>query len=142
MRAKGNEGVAGLIQNSAGSIGYVGYEFARRIGLNVATLENKSGDFIKPSPQSCAAGLATVMLPDNLRAFVPDPDGSDSYPVVTLSWILLRKSYQNHDTAKALGSLLQWSLHDGQNYASELGYVPLPSAVVDKAAAAVSTISP
>jgi len=108
----------------------------------MAALENRTGSFIKPSAQSCTSGLTGVKLPDNLRAFVPDPDGSESYPVVTFSWILLHKSYQNHDTAKALASLLQWSLHDGQSYAPELGYVPLPGAVVDKAAAAVSTISP
>jgi phosphate transport system substrate-binding protein len=75
MRGKGNEGVAGLIQKSPGSIGYVGYEFARRIGLDMAALENKDGQFIQPSEQSCAAGLATAELPDNLRAFVPDPGG-------------------------------------------------------------------
>ncbi|HZD32341.1 MAG TPA: phosphate ABC transporter substrate-binding protein PstS, partial [Candidatus Angelobacter sp.] len=85
MRAKGNEGVSGMIENSAGSIGYVGYEFARRLGLSMAVLENKEGNYIKPSEQSCAAALATVELPDNLRAFVPDPKGAGSYPIATFS---------------------------------------------------------
>ena len=139
---KGNEGVAGLIEKSAGSIGYVGYEFARRIGLDTATLENKDGKYVKASEQSCAGALATAELPANLRAFVPDPPGADSYPIATFSWILLHKSYKDAQTADAIRKLFQWSLQDGQRYASELGYVPLPAAVSEKALAAVNSITP
>lgn len=141
MRAKGNEGVAGLIEKSAGSIGYVGYEFARRLGLDHATLENKDGKYLKASEQTCSAALANAEMPDNLRLFVPDPSGPDSYPIATFSWILLRKSY-DAKTANALKSLFQWSLQDGQHYASELGYVPLPKSVADKALAAVNSVGP
>lgn len=142
MRAKGNEGVAGLIEKSAGSIGYVGSEFARRIGLNSAALENKEGKFVRASEQGCAAALATAELPANLRAFVPDPPGADSYPIATFSWILLRKSYKDARTADVVRTLFQWSLQDGQRYASELGYVPLPPAISHKALAAINSITP
>ena len=142
MRAKGNEGVAALIENSVGSIGYVGYEFARRIGLDTATLENKDGKFVKPSAPSCSAALATAEIPADLRALVPDPSGADSYPIVTFSWILLRKSYNNPQTAAALRELFQWSLQDGQRFAPELGYVQLPPSVAEKALAAVNSITP
>lgn len=142
MRAKGNEGVAGLIEKSVGSIGYVGYEFARQIGLSMATLENKDGNFVKPSPESCAAGLATAEMPDNLRIFVPDPRGADSYPIVTFTWVLLRKSYNDAQTAEAVRKFFQWSLQDGQRFAPELGYVPLPASVAGKALAAVNSVSP
>jgi len=141
MRAKGNEGVAGLIEKSTGSIGYVGYEFARRLGLTMATLENKEGHYVKPSEQSCSAALATVELPDNLRIFVPDPSGPDSYPIVTFSWILLRKSYKDSQTADAVRSLFQWSVQEGQHYSSELGYVPLPTNVVQKSLVALNGIN-
>jgi len=141
MRAKGNEGVAGLIEKSTGSIGYVGYEFARRLGLTMATLENKEGRYVKPSEQSCSAALATVELPDNLRIFVPDPSGADSYPIVTFSWILLRKSYKDSQTADAVRSLFQWSVQEGQHYSSELGYVPLPTNVVQKSLVALNGIN-
>ena len=141
MRAKGNEGIAGLIQKSTGSIGYVGYEFAGRLGLDMAALENKEGNFAQPSEQRCAGSLAPVDLPQNLRAFVPDPSGADSYPIVTFSWVLLRKQYQVQ-TATSLRDLFQWCLQDGQPSASELGYVPLPPPVVEKALAAVNSISP
>ncbi len=142
MRAKGNEGVAGLIEKSAGSIGYVGYEFARRLGLTAAVLENKEGKFVKASEQSCSQALATAELPANLRAFIPDPPGADSYPIATFSWILLRKSYKDAQTADAVRKLFDWSLQDGQSYASELGYVPLPQVVSEKARAAVNSITP
>jgi len=139
MRAKGNEGVAGLIGNSEGAVGYVGYEFARKLGLNNAALENKEGKFVKPSDESCRAALASAEMPENLRVFVPDPKGADSYPIVTFSWILLRKKYKP-ETANALRELFQWCLQDGQRYSTELGYVRVPASVVEKAAAALNSI--
>jgi phosphate transport system substrate-binding protein len=140
MRAKGNEGVAGLIGNSEGGIGYVGYEFARKLGLATAVLENKEGKFVKPSEESCRAALASAEMPENLRVFVPDPKGADSYPIATFSWILLRRSYPSAQTANALRELFQWSLQDGQRYAPELGYIRVPASVAEKAAAALSSI--
>jgi phosphate transport system substrate-binding protein len=141
MRANGNEGVASLVQKSEGSIGYVGYEFANRLGLDMAALENKEGKFVQPSQQSCQEGLAGATLPENLRVFVPDPSGADSYPIVTFSWVLLRKQY-NDQMATSLRDLFRWCLQDGQRYASQVGYVPLPPPVVEKALAAVNSISP
>jgi phosphate transport system substrate-binding protein len=141
MRGKGNEGVAGLIGKSDGAIGYVGYEFARKIGLDIAALENKDGKFVKPSEQSCGAALATADIPANLRLFVPDPSGADSYPIVTLSWILLRKSYQNTETANALRELFLWCLQDGQRHSHELGYVRLPASLAEKGLAVLNSIS-
>jgi phosphate transport system substrate-binding protein len=132
MRAAGNEGVAGLIQHSDGSIGYVGYEFAHRLGLRMALLENKSGAFVKPSEESCSAALASADLPENLRAYVPDPGGSDAYPVVTFSWILLYRNY-DHQKAAALRDLFRWCLERGQHYSPDLGYVRLPANVATKA---------
>ena len=140
MRAKGNERVAATIENSAGAIGYVGYEFARRLGLTMATLENKEGRFVQPSEQSCSTALATAEMPENLRVFIPDPSGADSYPIVTFSWILLHKQY-DAQTAAALRQLFQWALKDGQGYSSELGYVPIPTTVADKSLAAVNGIA-
>jgi phosphate transport system substrate-binding protein len=141
MRAKGNEGVAGLIGNSEGAIGYVGYEFARKIGLTTAALENKDGKFVKPSDQSCTAALAAADdIPANLRLFVPDPSGADTYPIATLSWVLLRKKYKDPDTANALRELFQWCLQDGQRYSPELGYVRVPPLIADKARAALDSI--
>ena len=107
----------------------------------MAALENKEGNFVQPSQQSCGDGLARAELPENLRVFVPDPTGATSYPIVTFSWVLLRKGYKG-EVATPLRDLFRWCLVDGQRYASQLGYVPLPEPVVQKALAAVNGISP
>lgn len=137
LRGRGNEGVAGLVKNFDGFIGYVGYEFAQKLNLDVATLENRAGKFVRPTEQSCGAGLATADVPDNLRAFVPDPAGADSYPIVTFSWALLREKTGDPRTLTALHDFIEWCLQDGQRYASQLGYVPLPAAVAARALNAV-----
>ena len=121
-----------MIEKSAGSIGYVGYEFAERLGLPVASLENKEGHYVRPSQQSCAKALAKAEMPENLRVFLPDPTGADSYPIVTFSWILLRRSYGSRQTADAIVKLFQWSLEEGQRYAPDLGYVALPPEVASR----------
>ena len=141
MRAPGNEGVAGRIQQSVGSIGYIEYGFAQELDLKTAILENKEGKFVKASGLSIIAGLAGAQLPDNLRAFVPDPSGPDSYPIVTYSWILLRKSNPNAAKAKLIHDLFSWCLQDGQRYAPVAGYVPLPAAVAVKGLAALESIT-
>jgi phosphate transport system substrate-binding protein len=142
MRAKGNEGVAGLLQQSVGGLGYVGSEFAHKYGLRAALLENKEGKYIKPSEENLRAALASAQMPENLRVYVPDPSGPDAYPIATFTWILLRKNYGDPAKAKAIRDLFAWSLGDGQHYASDLGYVPLPPEVVEKAQAALRTVAP
>jgi phosphate transport system substrate-binding protein len=142
MRAKGNEGVAGLLSHSVGGIGYVGYEFAHRYGLRTALLENKAGKFVQPSEENFRAALASAQMPENLRVYVPDPEDPHAYPIATFTWILLRKNYGDPAKARALRNLFAWSLSEGQHYASDLGYVPLPPEVAEKAQAALQTVKP
>jgi phosphate transport system substrate-binding protein len=142
MRAKGNEGVAGVLQHSVGGIGYVGSGFAIKYGLRTALLENKSGKYVKVTEDSLRAALQSVELPQNLRAFVPDPTPPDAYPIATFTWILLRKNYLDAEKAKSIRDLFSWGLVEGQQYSSQLGYVPLPPGVVDKAQEALRTITP
>jgi phosphate transport system substrate-binding protein len=142
MRARGNENVAGLIQHSEGSIGYVGFEFAHRLGLKMALIQNKAGNFVHPGDRSGVATLAAAELPPNLRIFIADPPGQEAYPIVTFSWILLYRHYDDPRKAKAVRDLFRWCLTDGQQFASSLGYVPLPSNVVSRALTAVSGVGP
>jgi len=140
IHAKGNEGVAGVIKKSVGSIGYVGLEFATRLNLKTAVLENKRGNFIKVSEKACEAALDSANFPDNLRVFVPDPPEPNAYPIVTFSWILLSSNYANMQTADALKDLFGWCLRDGQNFAPGLGYVHLPPRATQKALLALDTV--
>jgi phosphate transport system substrate-binding protein len=140
MRATGNEGVAGRIKQSVGSIGYVGDEFARRAGLRTALLENHAGHFVAPSEKSAASALDEVQLPENMRAYVPDPAGLESYPIVTLTWILLRRSYDDQQKGTELREMFRWCLTDGQQYAAGLGYVPLPAGIVRRSLSALNRL--
>ena len=140
MRVEGNAGVAGRIKQSLGSIGYMELGFARRLGLKTAWLENKAGRFVQATTKSGQAALGSAPLPDNLRFFFPDPDGPDSYPIVTLSWVLLYKDYGDAKKAAALRELLKWCLTEGQKSSEQLGYLPLSSNIVSPATAAVESI--
>ena len=140
MTVPGNEGVAGRIKQSKGAIGYVEYGIAQRGDLAMAWLENKAGAFIQPHGGSGLATLLNVTMPDNLRVFAPDPDGEDSYPIVTYSWLLLYKTYDNPQKAAALKDYVRWCLTDGQAFNESLGFVRLPPQVVSRAVRAVDSV--
>ncbi|MBD0303984.1 MAG: substrate-binding domain-containing protein, partial [Tolypothrix sp. T3-bin4] len=140
--AKGNEGVTAQISQTQGSIGYVEYGYAKQNGLKFAALENKAGTMVTANEQSAAKTLDAVTLPENLRAFISDPEGADSYPIVTYSWLLAQKKYADPAKAKAVEAIIEYGLTEGQKQAPELGYVALPASVVTKVAAAADVISP
>jgi phosphate transport system substrate-binding protein len=141
--AKGNDGVAALVGQTPGAIGYVEYGFAKQSGkLSIATLENKAGKFIQANDQSAAKTLEAVTLPENLRAFIVDPEGPDSYPIVTYTWIMAYKKYPDATKAKAVEAMIEYGLTEGQKQATELGYIPLPATVIQKVATAADQISP
>lgn len=139
--AKGNEGITAQVQQNKGSLGYVEYGYAKQNGLTFAALENKAGSFVEPSDTSAQATLATVKLPENLRAFITDPEGKDAYPIVTYSWLLAYKTYTDANKVKALKAIVDYGLTEGQKVSPELGYVALPEAVVTKVKAAVDSIA-
>ena len=137
MLARGNEGMASKIKIAEGSIGYVEYGFALRLGLQMAVLENKDGQFVAPTPQSGAAALMPSVDAglDTLESSTINPPGPDAYPIVTYSWFLLNPSY-SPEKARALVSFLTFVYDEGQNSAPYLGYIALPKPVVEQARAA------
>ena len=136
-----NDGVAALIKQNKGTIGYVEYGYAAKNQLKFASLENKAGKFVAPNDQSAAKTLEAVELPENLRAFITDPEGADSYPIVTYTWMLVHKKYSDPAKAKAIEAMIEYGLTNGQKVSTDLGYVPLPSKVVDKVASTADGIS-
>ncbi|HYB40282.1 MAG TPA: phosphate ABC transporter substrate-binding protein PstS [Candidatus Methylomirabilis sp.] len=143
MLAKGNEGVAARIKVSDASIGYVEYHFARRLGLPMAWLQNKSGRYVEPGERGGQMALASTvkLMPGNLRLFLPDPDGAESYPIVTYTWLLLRDRYTDPQKAAALKRFVTWGLTSGQAYSRDLGYIALPSEVAALSMAVVERIN-
>ena len=142
MRARGNEGVAALIKIGEGTIGYVEYGFARKLGLPMASLQNKAGQYVSPSDRSGQAALLSniAQMPSNLRLYVPDPDGAESYPIVSLSWLLLYERYPDQEKSAALKRFVTWGLSSGQPYATELGYIALPAEITSLSRAALERI--
>ena len=140
--AKGNEGVTAQIQQTEGAIGYIEYGYATQNNLPFATIENKAGTFIKVDDEKAAATLANVELPDNLRAFVVDADGPDSYPFVTYTWIMVYENYPDAQKAKGIEAMIEYGINQGQEVAGALGYIPLPKNVRERIAAAADGISP
>ncbi len=142
MVVHGNEGVAARIKISTGSIGYIEYSYAKYLKLPTAELENKAGRFVAPSDVVGEATLANNLdrIPPNLRIFIPDPNGADSYPIVSFSWLLLKE--RNVDAAKseALKRFVNWGLTDGQSFSPDLGFIRLPADVAGLAKAALSRV--
>ena len=139
-RSKGNEGVTASLLTTPGAIGYVEYGYAHSQNLHTATLENKSGNYVSATTDSAKAALASATLPPDLIVWVSDPDAKDAYPIVTFTWMILYKKYDNREKLDALKSLVAYGLTDGQKDSEALGYVPLPDAVVSRAQAAVAAL--
>ena len=140
MRATGNEGVASRVRQSLGAIGYVSYEFAIRAGLTTALLQNRAGNYVAPGSDSSMAALKDAELPDNMRLYVPDPERANAYPIVTLTWVLLYRHYQDARKAQEVTDLFRWCLTSGQGYAANLGYTPLPQQIQQRAIAALGGV--
>ena len=139
-RSKGNEGVTASVKTTPGSIGYIEYGYAKSQDMPMATLQNKSGAYVAPTTASGQAALASAQLPDNLIAWVADPEPKEAYPIVTYTWLLLNKKYDRNKLT-VLQDLLKFSLTEGQKDAEPLGYIPMPAPVVEKVKAAVETLS-
>jgi phosphate transport system substrate-binding protein len=139
-KSKGNDGVTASLKTTPNSIGYVEFAYATNSKLSMVSLENKAGKFIKPSIASGQASLASVTLPEDLIAWLPDPTGDDSYPIVTYTWIIAYKKYPDAKKAATLKDVLSYGLTDGQKDAEPLGYIPLPANVAAKAKAALDNI--
>src|SRR5262249_52352058 len=107
----------------------------------MATLQNKSGAFVKVTPESQEAALASVELPADLRAWIPDPTSPAAYPIVTYTWLLLYKTYPDAKIRDALKSVIRYGLGDGQKFSDELGYIALPGNVVAAVSKALGQIT-
>lgn len=131
---KGNEGVAAVVKGTAGAIGYIELAYAVKNSIAFASLENQVGKFLEPSLDGGKAAAANVTtIPDDLRFFIVNAPGADSYPISGFSWVVVYQKQANADKGQALARMLWWATHDGQQYSTSLTYVPLPDAIVKKA---------
>jgi phosphate transport system substrate-binding protein len=141
LGAPGNEGVANGIRGSENSIGYVELAYALTTGMPFAFIQNQAGNFVEPTLASTEAAVAAsaATLPAGDASWnnvtVVNAPGGDSYPIASFSYLLLYKELADNPTmtdakARALLGFIQWAITDGQQFAPELEYVPLPDEVV------------
>ncbi len=140
IKSPKNDGVTATVRQTPGSIGYIEYGFAKLAKVDFAVLQNKAGQYVVPNAESGAEALAAVKMPENLVAWLPDPDGAKSYPITTYTWMIFRKDNGNPAKAKALRDMVEYSLTEGQKIADSMGYIPLPQSVVDQVRKASANI--
>jgi phosphate transport system substrate-binding protein len=132
LGGKGNEGVAGLVKQTDGAIGYVEPVYANQNNIPFGSVQNMDGNFVKSSIGSvtAAAAAAAPKMPPDFRVSITNPPGKDSYPISSFTWLLIYESPSDKTKAKVMVEFMRWALTDGQKYAADLGYSPLPPAVV------------
>jgi phosphate transport system substrate-binding protein len=135
LKGKGNPGVAGLVKQTPGSIGYVGYEFAIENGLPSAWVQNASGEYVAPSLKATNQALANLQFPESFRVFSVNP--TKGYPIVGLTWLLIPKEQKSPEKAKAIKTMVKWMLTSGQQFNDYLNYTSIPSDVAARAIAVV-----
>ena len=140
VAAPKNDGVTATIKQTPGAIGYIEYAYALGAKVPMADLQNKAGNFVQPSLESGQAALASVQLPENLIAWVLDPEGDKSYPIATFTWMLFYKENTNPKKATVLREMVEYGLTEGQKISAKMGYIPLPENVVTAVRAYVDKI--
>lgn len=133
LGAKGNEGVAGQIKQTPGSIGYAELAYAKQNGLSMAAVRNSAGDFVLPSVDAvtAAAAGAAQRLPANTdyRISIVNAAGKGAYPISSFTWILAYQQQKDSVKARKLADFLDWALTDGEKHAAALDYAPLPESM-------------
>jgi len=137
---QGNDGVAAVVQQQEGSIGYVELSYAIESNLTMASLKNAAGNFIVPSLESTSAAAGGAAFPEDLRFSVANSPNADAYPIVGATWILAYDKMADPAKVAALKAFLTWSLTDGTAVAEDLGYAPLPDDLRALALAKVNAI--
>lgn len=143
LGGKGNEGVTGQVKNTPNTIGYIELVYAVKNNLPVAQIKNASGAFIAPSIDTvtAAAAASAASMPDDLRISITNAAGAQAYPISSYTYILVYKDQKDAGKGKALVDFLWWGIHDGEGFAKELQYAPLPADIVKKAEAKINLVT-
>jgi len=132
LGGKGNAGVAGVIQQTSGSIGYLELAYAVQNNLSYAMIKNKEGKWISPTLQSTSAAAAAATIPDDMRVSIVNAPGTDAYPIVGFAWALIYQDQTDKAKGTALVNFINWAIHDGQTLSEGLHYAKLPSNLVSR----------
>ena len=143
LGGKGNEGVTGQVKQTPYTIGYVELAYAQQNKLPVALIKNSSGNFVEPSLEAVTAAAAEVVstTPEDLRVSITNAGGSNAYPIASYTYILVYQDQKDPVKGKALVDFLWWGIHDGERFAQDLLYAPLPAEIVKRAETRINSIT-
>ena len=141
LGAKGNEGVAGMIRQMEGSIGYVELIYAVQNNISYGVVKNSAGSFVKASLDSTTAAAASLKtMPADYRVSITNPSGKDSYPISSFTWLLIPVKNADAGKQRIIVDFLKWMVADGQKIAPQLTYAPLPAEVAKKVEATIGQL--
>ena len=142
LGGKGNEGVAGLVQQTPGSLGYVELIYALQNKIAYGSVQNADGEFVRASIEAvtAAASAAVKNMPKDFRVSITNAPGKGVYPISSFTWLLLYENPKDKNQSRAMVDFVKWALSDGQKFAAALGYAPLPAEVVKLEMTALGTI--
>lgn len=136
--AKGNEGVAAMVSQIPGSIGYVEKSYAhQKANLPMASIQNQSGEFVGPTTEAISKAAEGIPIPDDFRASITDAPGNGVYPISGYSYLLVYSPAKDPVKGRAIANFLKWAMGIGQSFAAPLDYSPLPVAVAQKVQMAI-----
>ena len=143
LGGKGNDGVAGLVKQTEGSIGYVELAYAVKNNILYANMKNKAGNFEEPTFRSVTAAAegSAKSIPADLRVSITDAPGKESYPISGFTWLLIYQNMKDEAKAGAMVKFLKWAMEKGQNNATELYYAPLPKPVIKMSEKLIGSIT-
>jgi len=141
LGGKGNEGVAGMIRQMQGSIGYVELVYAVQNKITYGSVRNAAGEFVKASLDSVTAAAASVKnMPADFRVSITNAPGKDAYPISSFTWLLIPAQSKDAAKGKIIADFLSWMVDDGQKMTADLTYAPLPESVVTKVKAEIKQV--
>lgn len=141
LGGKGNEGVAGMIRQMQGSIGYIELIYAVQNKITYGTVKNAAGEFVKADLNSVTAAAASVKnMPADFRVSITNAPGKDAYPISSFTWLLIPAQSKDAAKGKIIADFLNWMVDDGQKMTADLTYAPLPESVATKVKAEIKQV--
>ena len=142
LGGKGNDGVSGLVKQTANSIGYVELVYAVQNKMSYGSVRNSEGEFVKPDLASttAAASGAAKNMPDDFRVSITNAPGKGAYPICTFTWLLIPAHNADANKQRIIIDFLKWMVDDGQKMTQQLTYAPLPAEVASKVRGTIASI--
>jgi phosphate transport system substrate-binding protein len=128
---KGNEGVSGLVRQTPGALGYVELVYALQTKMPYGAIQNSDGVFVRASIETVTAAAENMEIPPDFRISITNPPGQNAYPIASFTWLLLYEDPPDKQRSRAMVDFTRWAITEGQKFAGQLGYAPLPRNVAE-----------